>query len=320
VTARLGPVAAVCTALAAAPTAGWGAAAEVRPRGPTAPSWTPAGEIVFAARNGVFAVRPDASRLRRLSPLGREDSYPSPSPQGVVAFQAADALWIVRTDGSGARRIRRESTVEASFSPDGSRIAFSDGGVLQIMSADGRGARTVERYVTDLGGSPAWSPDGRRLAYMTCVRPGSPACERFRNQAVYVVNRDGTGKRRVSARSGPIQCVSWRGPGVLYLWDETDVYAAGRGGDRRIFRGSDSCPVWSPDGRHIAVFRHSGLALVTPAGRARTVARFSGLVLPPALPAWSPDSRRLAFVRAFLKGPNRLYVVNATGGRPRRLA
>jgi TolB protein len=310
----------VLVALGAASAIAASAEAGPAPRRPTTPAWATASQIVFAAVNGVFAVRADGSRLRRLSRLGDDTSSPSPSPRGVVAFSSYEGLWTVPVAGGKVTRLRRGPSVQATFSPGGSHLAFSSLADLRVIRSDGRGPRRVERYVTDLGAWPSWSPDGRRLAYMTCVSPGSPACENAVNQAVYVVNRDGTGKRRASARSGAITCVSWDGPRILYQWDHSDVYVTGRGGDRRVFRGAQSCPVWSPDGRHIAVFTRSGLALVTPAGRARTVARFTGAVSPPAAPAFSPDGKRLAFVRAFVSGRQVVYVVPATGGRPRRVA
>ena len=58
----------------------------------------------------------------------------------------------------------------ASFSPDGSKIAFAsdrtgEGDEIWIVNSDGTGRRQVTRGVRRPEGSPRWSPDGKRLAF-----------------------------------------------------------------------------------------------------------------------------------------------------------
>jgi len=57
-----------------------------------------------------------------------------------------------------------ESDYGPAFSPDGELIAFHsdrDGGGIFVMGATGESVRRL----TDFGGDPAWSPDGRELAF-----------------------------------------------------------------------------------------------------------------------------------------------------------
>src|SRR6185503_4736052 len=81
-----------------------------------------------------------------------------------------------------------------AFSPDGSQIAFhvsdATGGIF-VAGATGESVRRV----TDTGFDPAWSPDGRQIAYGTeeVENPSSRQGE----SAVYVVNAAGGSPRRL---------------------------------------------------------------------------------------------------------------------------
>jgi Tol biopolymer transport system component len=97
---------------------------------------------------------------------------------------------------------------------------------------------------------------------------------------LYVVNPDGSGKRRVVETAG------------------------------------HATPSWSPDGRRIAFQTRSGpgLTVVNADGSGRQKLTTGGS------PAWSPDGRRIAFVRADNKHQVGVYVMNADGAEQRRLA
>jgi Tol biopolymer transport system component len=70
---------------------------------------------------------------------------------------------VMNADGSGQRSLTRDpaSDVQAAWSPDGRRIAFSsdrDGNdEIYVMNADGSGQRNLTPGPTG-GASPAWSP------------------------------------------------------------------------------------------------------------------------------------------------------------------
>ena len=88
------------------------------------------------------------------------------------------------------------------------------------MNADGSGQRTLVAHTARnavVGSAPAWSPDGRKIAFVS-DHDGVP----FRVDApeISVVNADGSGQRNLT----------------------------------RNLRDTD--PVWSPDGRKIAFVRN----------------------------------------------------------------
>ena len=80
------------------------------------------------------------------------------------------------------------------------RIAFTrntgpmsgDAKELYVINADGSGQQRLA-HISSFGIPPAWSPDGRRLAF---VRGRGP------NAEIYVVNSDGNGQRRLTRTSG----------------------------------------------------------------------------------------------------------------------
>jgi dipeptidyl aminopeptidase/acylaminoacyl peptidase len=91
------------------------------------------------------------------------------------------------------------------WSPDGTRIAFTSNRTadpdtnsntdIWIVDADASEPVTDPRRVTDNPGadaSPAWSPDGGRLAYTTVIRPDLIW---YATTHLAVVNADGTGGR-----------------------------------------------------------------------------------------------------------------------------
>ena len=180
-------------------------------------------------------------------------------------------------------------------------IAVLRGDDIYAMHADGSGQR---RLVS--GSDPAWSPDGRTMAFVS-------------RGAIYAMSADGSGQRSLARGSAP----AWspNGQRIAFLRGGA-IYAmkADGSGLRRLVSGGD--PAWSPDGQRIAFVRGSGnraeIYLVNAGGDGqRRLARGSD-------PAWSPDGRRIAFARkvAFPSGVGgnlEIFVMNADGSGQRRL-
>lgn len=132
-------------------------------------------------------------------------------------------------------------------------VAKTGAGVKEIflMDYDGERARRLTRTGT-LCLSPAWSPDGEKLAYISF---------RGREPGIDIVDRNGR-ITRVPTGGGDLNSApDWSPDGGLLAYSsnrdgnsEIYVMALATGSERRLsFNASiDSSPCWSPTGREIA--------------------------------------------------------------------
>ncbi|HEV2727909.1 MAG TPA: hypothetical protein VGV34_06420, partial [Solirubrobacterales bacterium] len=125
----------------------------------------------------IYSIRLDGSGLRRLTSGPANDLNPTFSPNGrLIAFEREGRVFTMRPDGSRQRNITRylprdRHAFEPDFSPDGSRIAFIDGGKgfggsIYTVKPDGssrhrlspRSSAAVRNYPFS---GLAYSPSGR---------------------------------------------------------------------------------------------------------------------------------------------------------------
>jgi TolB protein len=153
----------------------------------------------------------------------------------------------VRPDGTGLRRVDRGCTHGRSppecsdnsypaISPDGKQIAFvrafgkiNSRGIAHVgiyrMRIDGSHVRrvTLPRTRAAEDGDPQWSPDGKQIVFVRHNYTKKPAG----GQAVYVVNANGTGLRRVTPfrmRAGDGPDWSPDGSQILFRSPETEDF------------------------------------------------------------------------------------------------
>jgi TolB protein len=220
-------------------------------------------------------------------------------------------IFAVRPGGSGEVDLTPDADGFAGrWSPDRSRIVFettrSGRSEVFVMNADG-----THRTRLAAGHSPAWSPDGGRIAFIS-------------GGGLIIMYVDGSDRRALPTGREP-DSPSWSPDGRVIAFTQLNVGRCGLivfdvhcardihvlnvdgSGDRAVTQAQgaaafDSDPVWSPDGRTIAFWRAAfgrfggDLYLVAPDG--------TGLVqltatadVDEGFPVWSPDGRALAFAR-----------------------
>ena len=122
-------------------------------------------------------------------------------------------LWIVSTLGGTPRRVGDLRATSAVWSPDGKRIAFTDGEDLLVAGSDGSGARKIWT-APGLVLLSAWSPDARLLS-ATVYESG--------RQRLWEVGADGRVARRpVPALDAATCCGRWTTDGRGLVFEAYD--------------------------------------------------------------------------------------------------
>jgi Tol biopolymer transport system component len=294
-------------------------------------------------------------------------------------------IYVMNADGSGRLRLTRSPQIETNlsggafvcpracdgdpvWSPDGNRLAFVRirGGRadIYVVNTDGSGLRRLAHAIafkpmsggpsSGFGANPAWSPDGRKIAFMS---------NRDGTDDIFVVNADGSGLRNLTRSQLHDRTRSWKGrehkrifwfatdgpmwspdgqkivfrserdrPSALERAacrphcerDEISVINADGSGLRRLTRNwnYDGAPVWSPDGRKILFvrFRDSDVYVMNADGSGqRNLTRSTTHPFArDEAPAWSPDGRKILFV-SNRGGNGEVYTMNADGTGKRKL-
>ena len=156
---------------------------------------------------------------------------------------AKEELWIMNADGSNQTMLFAKPGYEVSegvFSPDGTTIAFHavvfvpggngcdgffGGGEVWLMNADGTNSRrlTPPTVNCNYDENPAWSPDGRKIAYSHVpFAPGTIG-------DVFIINVDGTGNMNLTS---------------AFVGEESERPAFSPDGTKIVFANGSGDSIW----------------------------------------------------------------------------
>jgi WD40 repeat protein len=263
---------------------------------------------------------------------------------GQIVYSRGNDIWIVNADGTGERNLTNHPArdFEASFSPDGTRIAFlSDRtGATQIyvMGADGKNLRRIS--LAGLGGAKeprgvSWSPRGNEI--IAGLNENEPTSADYAKEAVFLLSADGSNGRSVTP---------WL-DATRTTWNPTSQRAVFSGDSGKTLNETNLAggrielipagtawsysPRFSPDGNRLLFSQGPlGIPEYSPAGdfdimiadyspgslsgiRKVTDSGFTDIC-----PSWSPSGNQIVF-QSNRSGGNQLYICDTNGNNIRQI-
>jgi Tol biopolymer transport system component len=208
----------------------------------------------------------------------------------------------------------------AGAQPSALKLPIPD---IFVANGDGTGAHDLTNSPSEWDRDPAWSPDGKTVAYV--------ASDSWVTGTVVLIDPSGANRHAI-------------GPGTEPAWspDGTKIALAGDGAVRDIVvvnadgsgrtnltntpETDEADPAWSPDGQRIVFARgvwpdHYDLYVMNADGSG--VTQVTDVETSDVNPAWSPDGMRIAFSRWSLDSVGRtigdIFTMNPDGSGLTRL-
>jgi TolB protein len=224
----------------------------------------------------IWAMDYDGQNQHQVTHLGSISLSPRISPDNSrIAFASlAKDGWSIRMYSLDLGRLvsfpggtAGGSNQSPAWAADGSKVAFSSArsGDPEIWVADASGGNL--RKLTSFTGpdvSPTWNPRTNAQVAWTSGRTGLPQ--------IYIMDQDGSNIQRMTD-GGYAVSASWSPSGDMLTFSWNRKYGPGAPGGQDIYvmdiaskrwmqlthdAGTNDCPSWAPDGRHIVFQREIG--------------------------------------------------------------
>lgn len=204
------------------------------------PTFSPDGKrIAFAStRNGnwdIYLMDVDGRNVTQITNSAMQELHPSFSPCGTRLVYSAIGtrsgqweLWTASVNGGERRMIGYGLFPVWSPRTDRDQIAFQRARqrgsrwfslwTLDLVDGEARNVTEIAASANAAIVSPAWNADGTKLAFSTIVNPSQTAPARNAGQQdVWVVNADGTGRRRITDGNGVNATPTWSRDGRIFF-------------------------------------------------------------------------------------------------------
>lgn len=293
------------------------------------PTWSSGGRfIAYTGKQGVYVMKSDGKKPRLVVAKGQQPSWANGERR--LLYTRRTARWngfVYRSDRNGKHTrwlLRPRVDASPTWSPDGSRLAFTRDGVLSLVDAYGGDPSSLGLKGID----PAWSPDGERLVIASELD-------------LVIANADGSEPTPLGLDLDPMEYTrvsdpDWSSSVTNPGTGSIAFVATSVSGIRSIFVielqtkalklksksptelilgcstvGADS-PSWSPKGTQIAFACDQSIALSNSDGsNLSPLASADNATL-----AWSPDGQRIVFSRQFGDHWAQLHIMNSDGTVP----
>ena len=240
----------------------------------------------------LFVIDADGNNKRQLTNTPEVEGNLAWSADGKILFSVfkdeISRLYAIDPDGKNQRELAKVPGRAPTLSPDGKRLVYMAGTwtatKLMVSALDGSNAKQINDG-SSIAWNNHWSPDGKRIAFTGRNDPKGEL-------AVFVMNADGSSRHQV-----------------------THVPAE---------EGGAQWPVWSPNGRQLAIQVNSRTQENTAhiwivdvsTGAAHKLAAHTAYL--DETPSWFPDGKRLAF-QSNRTGRMEVWVMNADGTGARQI-
>jgi len=261
---------------------------------PFRPAWLPGGDMVYAA----------GGKIRRRTPAGAVTDIPF----SVSVPVARPSYRKRQRDYDGVTRKPVVGIGSPALSPDGRQVVFRALNALWLLPLGGKATRIVHDgfWVCD----PAWSPDGKTLAYST---------DRGGTLDIWLRDMATGAERNLTNHKDAALSAAWSRDGrtIAFLDQLGSLHTVdvATGKIVQVFGAiwEPGKPTWSPDGKTLALaafkpysarFRE-GLSEILTVDAATGAATYQPVFPDKSIgtrgddgPVWSPDGNSLAFVFA----------------------